>query len=276
MRTFLLVATAMVAFAANSVLNRLGVSQFGMDPLAFAGLRLVAGAGTLLALMLWRGGWPRFSRARIAAALALLMYMAPFSIAYVILPTGVGALILFGAVQCTMFAGAALMGQSTTGRQWGGMAVAMAGLAWLMWPHPGAASVQLASALVMGIAGLSWGLFSLIGRGSRDPLGDMAVSFLLVLPFALGLLGLAPTLATPWGGYAAALTSGAVMSGLGYALWYHVLPRIPATTAAVAQLSVPVIAVLAGALLLDEALTLEVLVTSAVVLGGIAVAVARR
>ncbi len=277
MKMFALVAVAMVAFAANSVLNRVGVAMFGMDPMAFAGVRLGAGAVLLVGLMMWRGGWPPFARARISGALALLMYLGLFSIAYVILPTGVGALILFGAVQLTMFAGAVMLGQRPAARQWLGMGLAMAGLFWLLWPQGDAGgSVQTASAVVMAVAGVSWGVFSLVGRTSRDPLGDMAWSFVILIPFAPVLVGLAPSLATPVGGYAAAVVSGAVTSGLGYALWYRVLPQIPATTAAVAQLSVPIIALLAGAILLGEAITLDIVVTSLVVLGGIAVAVVKR
>lgn len=273
MPLFALIVVTMTAFAANSLLNRAGVDVYGLDPLAFASVRLASGAAMLAALVVWRGGWPVVGPARIAGAAWLLVYLLPFSLAYASLPAGLGALILFGVVQITMFAGSALAGIAPTGRQWLGMAVAMAGLGWLLWPTDGLA-LDGAGAAFMVLAGVGWGLFSLKGRGSADPLGDMALSFVLLLPVA-GVLALA---GTGWSmaGIAVAVLSGAVMSGLGYALWYRVLPQIAATTGAVAQLGVPVIALLAGAALLGEAVTGQVVLAAAIVLGGIAVTVLKR
>ena len=273
MKLFALIALTMCAFAANSVLSRAGIYAFGMDPLAFAGVRLAAGAGTLCILVGLRGQWPVLSRARALTASTLLIYLVPFSIAYLTLPSGVGALILFGVVQLTMFIGAALAGVRPTRRQWGGMGLAMAGLGWLLWPSE-TLSLDMVGVGFMVVSGIGWGAFSLRGRGSLDPLGDMATSFALLIPFAVVLIAMG----TGWSlsGVAIAMLSGAVSSGLGYALWYRVLPRIAATTGAVAQLSVPVIAIIAGAFLLNEAITLDIIFASSVVLGGIAVAVLKR
>lgn len=274
MTLFLMVALVMVNFAANSVLSRAGIDVFGMDALVFSGLRLASGAAMLALLVSLRGqGWPAVTRPRFGAAAYLLIYLIPFSLAYISLPSGIGALILFGVVQVTMFAGSAIAGVRPGAVQWVGMAIAMAGLGWLLWPS-GDLRLDLAGVLAMAVAGVGWGLFSLRGRGSSDPLADMAWSFVLVLPVALILMGLG-------GGWSAwgtvtALVCGAITSGLGYALWYRVLPHIAATTGAVAQLSVPIIALVAGALTLGEALTVEVALAAAVVLGGIGVTVLGR
>ena len=277
MPLFVLIVIVMMNFAANSILNRAGVDVFGMDPVGFAGVRLLAGAVMLGILVRLRDGkrigpW-RIERGNLPAAAMLLVYLVPFSLAYVTLPAGVGALILFGIVQITMFAGSALTGVQPSMRQWGGMAVAMAGLVWLLWPTGGDA-LAVSGVAFMALAGVGWGLFSMLGRGSKDPLSDMSMSFVLVSPVAVVLIALGA--GWTFSGVGVAILCGAVTSGLGYALWYHVLPQIAATTGAVAQLSVPVIALIAGALVLGEAITLEVVLASAVVLGGIALSVIKR
>lgn len=273
MHLFALIAVTMCAFAANSVLSRAGIDVFGMDPLVFSGVRLASGAAMLAAIVALRGGWPALDRARLVAAAWLLIYIVPFSLAYLTLPSGIGALILFGVVQMTMFVGSALAGTRPSLRQWGGMGIAMAGLGWLLWPT-GDVILDGGGVAFMALAGVGWGLFSLAGRGAKTPLADMAVSFVLLLPFAAVLM----LLGGGWspGGVAIAVVCGAVTSGLGYAMWYRVLPQVAATTGAVAQLSVPVIALVAGALVLGERITLDVVLASAVVLGGIAVSVLKR
>jgi drug/metabolite transporter (DMT)-like permease len=234
---------------------------------------LISGAVMLAVLVSVRGRWPRIDAERLKTAGSLVLYLIPFSIAYVTLPSGVGALILFGVVQITMFAGSCLAGNLPSARQWGGMAVAMAGLGWLLWPSE-TLTLNMIGVVFMVVSGIGWGVFSLRGRGSKDPLGDMALSFVLCAPVAILLI--------PFGGgwspigIAIAVLAGAVTSGLGYALWYRVLPQIAATTGAVAQLSVPVIAIIAGAVFLSEAVTLDIVLASAVVLGGIAVSVLKR
>ena len=273
MHLFALIAVTMCAFAANSVLARAGVFAYGMDPLLFAGLRLASGAVMLAVLVGMRGGWARLDRGCVVTAGTLLLYLVPFSIAYLTLPSGIGALILFGVVQITMFGASYRAGTQPTARQWFGMAVAMVGLGWLLWPSETLA-LDVSGVVFMIVSGFGWGLFSMRGRGSKDPLGDMALSFILCAPVAVVLMGMGD--GWSMGGVASAVLSGAVTSGLGYALWYCVLPQIAATTGAVAQLSVPVIAIIAGAVLLSEAITFDVVVAAAVVLGGIAVAVLKR
>lgn len=273
MHLFALIAVTMCAFAANSVLSRAGIFTYGMDPIGFSGVRLFSGAVMLAVLVSLRGRWPRVDIARALTAGSLVLYFVPFSISYVTLPSGVGALILFGVVQITMFAGSCVAGTLPTSRQWGGMAVAMVGLGWLLWPSE-ALTLDMIGVAFMIVSGIGWGIFSLRGRGSRDPLGDMALSFVLCTPIALILI----SMGRGWSpvGVSIAILAGAVTSGLGYALWYRVLPQITATTGAVAQLSVPVIAIIAGAFLLSEAVTFDIILASAVVLGGIAVSVLKR
>ncbi len=289
MALFLLIALVMVNFAANSVLSRAGIDVLGMDALSFSTLRLASGAAVLALLVgLRRAAWPAFGWWRFWAAGALMVYLVPFTIAYVTLPSGLGALVLFGVVQLTMFGWVALSGSAPRPVQWLGMALSMAGLAWLLWPS-GAESYDMGGLLAMAVAGVGWGVFSLMGRGSADPLGDMAWSF--VLAFFMGLLGLAGYLSAvgdvaevavnwvqrwPLAGVLTAIVCGGVTSGLGYALWYRALPQIPATTGAVAQLTVPIIAIVAGALILGEAITLKVALASGIVLGGIALTVLKR
>lgn len=276
MRLFLLTALVMAAFAANSVLNRLALAGGDIGPAAFAALRLAAGAAVLALLVLARGGRvPLVAPGRLAAA-ALALYMLGFSFAYVTLDAGLGALILFGGVQITMFAGAVLAGEPIPGRSWAGAALAFAGLAWLLWPE-GAGAPDPGGAALMAAAALGWGLYSLFGRRAADPLAATAANFAVALPAGLVALALAADLGGATAiGIAAAAVSGAVTSGLGYALWYAVLPGLGASRAAVAQLTVPVIALAGGALILAEAPTPRMLMAGAVVLGGIWLSLSRR
>lgn len=270
MQLFFLVGLTMSAFAANSVLTRIGVAQFDMDPVTFAVVRVAAGAVMLALLVVLRGGNPfagLMSRWRGAAALTA--YMLGFSAAYLTLGAGVGALVLFGALQIMMFGWAVWRGQDIPQLRWVGAGFAMVGLLVLLWPTQ-AFSVPFGGTLLMMIATLGWAVYTILGQGERDPLAATAGNFILCLPLvALALLGGTggPMAA---GGFAAAIMAGAVTSGLGYALWYRVLPQLPTTIAAVAQLSVPVIAVAAGALILAEPITARIVVAGGLVLGGIA------
>jgi drug/metabolite transporter (DMT)-like permease len=269
-----LTALTMLAFAANSILNRMAVSAGLIDPISFAVIRVLSGAAILVVIVLARRrGLPVFAPGRIGGALSLSLYLVGFSIAYIHLDAGLGALILFGMVQITMFAGAVATGETVARVRWIGAAVALAGLAWLLWPA-GAVRVPVIGAVAMGLAGIGWGLYSLIGRRAGDPLAATAANFVLATPVlvAVPLLVPVPLDATPISapGLALAMLSGAVTSGLGYALWYSVLPRLAASVAGLVQLSVPVIAVLGGAWLLGEVASLRVLGAGAVVLGGIA------
>ncbi|WP_050525025.1 DMT family transporter [Pseudorhodobacter wandonensis] len=272
MRLFWVTALAMAAFAANSVLNRMAVAQYGMDPLDFAVLRLLSGAVVLALLVLLRGRtvWPGWA-GRAPGVIGLLVYLFGFSLAYVDLAAGIGALILFGMVQVTMFGGAVLARENVPLLRWLGAGLAFGGLVWLVSPAGQAVAVQ--PALLMAAAGIGWGIYSLAGRGARDPLAATAANFCLAVPVMLivalwrldfAALTLAATLL--------AALSGAVMSGMGYALWYAVVPQLGASRAGVAQLSVPVLAAVAGALLLGEPLTWRFGVAAVVVLGGVGLA----
>lgn len=276
MRLFLLVLVIMCAFAGNSILNRIGVAGFGMDPMVFGLIRVGAGALTLLALVRAQGRrLPIRGARRVAGAVSLAAYMIFFSWAYLSLGAGLGALILFGTVQGVMFAFAVWRGQAIPVLRWLGMAVAFAGLVLLLWPA-GAVRVPLAGAASMMIAGAGWAVYTLLGQGEADATAATAANFVLCLP----LMALAQLAgqggALPVGGVAVAVLAGAVTSGLGYALWYRVLPRLAVTVAAIAQLSVPVIAVAAGVLLLGEPLTLRLALAGMLVLGGIGLSVLRR
>ena len=277
MRLFLLTALTMTAFAANSVLNRMALAGGSIDAASFGTIRLIAGAAMLGGLcLLLRGGLRLGGAGRAMGVLALLVYMYGFSAAYTALDAGLGALILFGVVQITMFAGGLIAGEATPPRRWIGAGLALAGLAWLLWPGTGP-QISVPHGLSMALAGVGWGLYSLTGRREPDALQATAANFILAAP-----LGVIVGLALPAGaggshagpeGIALAILAGAVTSGLGYALWYAILPRIETTTAAVVQLSVPVIAVAAGALFLGEPLTWKLVLAGTVVVGGIAVAV---
>lgn len=277
MRLFLLTALVMVAFAANSVLNRLALAQGDIGPAAFAAIRLGAGALVLAGLVLARGGRLQLAApGRALGAGSLALYMLGFSFAYLTLDAGLGALILFGGVQVTMFAGAVLAREPVPPRRWAGAALAFAGLVWLLWPAGAGAPDPLGAAL-MAAAALGWGLYSLAGRRAADPLAATAANFVLALPAALLALALAADFSGATGkGIAAALLSGAVTSGLGYALWYTVLPRLGASLAALAQLCVPVIALAGGTALLGEAPGPRLVAAGAVVLAGVALGSLRR
>ena len=273
MRLIAVSVLVMVAFAANSVLNRAAVGGGQIGALDFALLRAVAGAGMLMVLIRLRGGAvPLLAPRRVLGGVMLSTYLIGFSLAYLAMDAGLGALILFGGVQVTMFAGALVLGERPPARRWWGAGLALVGLVWLVWPGAGAAA-PLWAVGAMAAAALGWGIYSLIGRGSADPLGDTGAAFVwaTVLGFVAVLVHTGGSMVNDatWAGMALAVISGAVTSGLGYALWYRVLPRIGASVAGLMQLSVPVIAGLGGALLLAEAPTRAMILAGAVVLGGI-------
>lgn len=267
-RTLLLTALAMLAFAGNSLLCRLALRDTAIDAASFTGVRILAGALTLWLLLRLGSGRGR-AGGSWSGAVALFVYAAGFSFAYLQLDAGVGALLLFGAVQLGML----LYGLSRGERlgPWAslGLLLALAGLVALLLP--GANAPAPGSAALMLLAGLAWAVYSLLGRGAADPLAATAGNFLRAVPLALllGLLLLAQSEPDPQG-LAYALLSGALTSGLGYAVWYSALRGLGALQAATVQLSVPILAALAGALLLGEALTLRLSLAALAVLGGIA------
>ncbi len=279
MRLFLLTLLTMLAFAANSVLNRAGVGPGRIGAVDFAVVRLAAGAAMLGILLVFRRGngkaaWAGW-QGRGAGALSLLVYLFGFSLAYGALDAGAGALILFGMVQMTMFAGALIAREAVPARRWIGAALAFAGLLYLLAPGSAPSGHPLQAAM-MAAAGIGWGVYSLSARGARDPLAATGWNFILALPPALALWLVLPrgAEAVP-AGIALAVVSGAVTSGLGYALWYAVLPSLGPSRGAVAQLTVPLFAVAGGMAFLGEALTLRFAIAALMVLGGVGLALRR-
>jgi drug/metabolite transporter (DMT)-like permease len=270
-----LTAAAMIAFAANSLLCRLALQHGGIDAASFGAVRVVSGALALAAIVRLRGaGRPAAARDWWSAAM-LFAYVAFFSFAYVSLPAGTGALVLFGAVQLTMFGVALRNGERFPPAGWIGLALAGAGLVYLVLP--GVAAPPLPGTLLMALAGVAWGVYSLRGRGAADPLGATAVNFLCAAPLALALwLPFAGMAHADARGILLAVVSGALTSGVGYALWYAALRDLGAMRAATVQLSVPPLAALGAVLWLGEAITLRLVLASVAILGGIALVLMQR
>ena len=271
MRTALLTAFALVAFAANSVLCRLALSPQAIDAASFSTIRLTSGAVTLALLSRWMSAPKEKPAASWASAVVLFLYAVPFSFAYNGLSTGTGALILFGSVQVTMMVGAVRSGERPHVLQWIGLALALTGLVYLVLP--GIAAPPPSSAALMALAGLSWGIYSLRGRGSVSALAQTTGAFVRSVPLALVLSAIVFPLAHSDGkGVALAVASGTVASGLGYVAWYSALAGLTATKAAVVQLSVPVLAALGGVVFLAEAVSARLTLSTLMVLGGVALA----
>ena len=279
MRLAILTAGAMLAFATNSLLARLALAPALIDPLAYSGIRLVAGA-LVLGLILYlrrKGAGLGLAGPLIAGswmeALSLLLYAVSFSAAYVLVPAGPGALILFACVQLGMLAWAVHRGDRPALLEWAGMAIAFGALLYLV--SPGLVAPPLPGAILMAVAGLSWAVYCLLGRASQAPLADSAGNFLRAAPIGVllivaGLLRARPVLE----GAAYALASGALASGLGYIVWYSALPQLSRTRAAFVQLTVPALAAVGGHILLQEAMTLRLVIAMAGILGGVAIALA--
>jgi drug/metabolite transporter (DMT)-like permease len=262
---------AMIAFAGNSLLCRLALKQTGIDAATFTFVRILSGAVMLWLIVklrkgAWRdtGNWP--------SALALFVYAAAFSFAYVNLSAGTGALLLFGAVQATMILWGLRRGERLRVGQLAGLALALGGLVALLLP--GLSAPPLGGSILMLGAGVAWGIYSLRGKAAGNPTTATAGNFLRAVPFAAILsMALLPWARLDRAGIAYALLSGAIASGLGYVIWYTALPYLRAASAATVQLSVPVLAAAGGILLLHEPLTLRFVFTSMAVLGGIALVV---
>jgi drug/metabolite transporter (DMT)-like permease len=270
-RVVVLTLLSMLAFAANSLLCRLALRGAQIDAASFTSIRILSGALVLSLIMSIRGrqirhvgNWP--------SALALFVYAAGFSFAYVSLPAATGALILFAAVQATMIGYAIRTGERLTVRQWIGLACALAGLVGLLFPGllappPGGAALMLA-------AGIAWGIYSLRGKGAKDFTAQTTGNFARAVPFAAALSAIAYRhAALDLTGFAYAAVSGALTSGIGYVLWYAALPELKATHAATVQLSVPVIAAVGAVVFLGEGLTPRLVLASVAILGGIAMVV---
>ena len=267
-RTLALTAFAMTAFAGNSLLCRLALKQSSMDASSFTALRLVSGALVLWLLTRGRRGSPA-GGGNWLSALALFIYAAGFSFAYVSLPAATGALLLFGAVQATMIGFGLWTGERFGKLQFAGLVLAFGGLLGLLLP--GLAAPPLAGSVLMLGAGVAWGIYSLRGKGASNPTGVTAGNFLRAVPFAIALsLFMLKSTSLDTAGFWYAVFSGGLTSGIGYALWYAALPGLKATTAATVQLSVPVIAALGGIAFLGEPITLRLAWASVAILGGIA------
>jgi drug/metabolite transporter (DMT)-like permease len=270
-RAALLTLLAMVAFAANSLLCRIALKQTAIDAATFTSVRLVSGAIVLALIVRLRasaapgeGSW--------LSAFWLFAYAAGFSFAYLSLTAGTGALLLFGAVQATMIGYGFLKGERLRALQGLGLGLALAGLGGLL--APGLSAPPPLGAALMVFAGVSWGMYSLRGRAAGDPTRVTAGNFLRAVPFAL----LVSALALGWfsvdaAGVGYAIASGAIASGMGYAIWYTALPLLKATNAATVQLSVPVIAAAGGVAFLGEPVTLRLVLASMAILGGIALVI---
>jgi drug/metabolite transporter (DMT)-like permease len=266
----------MVAFASNSIICRLALRDEAIDPASFTSIRLGSGALTLLVVFFIKshGSSPR-SHGSWASAISLFFYAICFSYAYVSLDAGTGALILFGCVQGTMIAAGLWLGDRPAPIEWLGWVIALAGLVWLLLP--GAAAPSVAGAGLMALAGIAWGVYSIRGRAESNAVGANASNFSLSLLLVAILTALAFSSAKiSTTGILLALLSGTITSGLGYVIWYVALDHLSAMQAALVQLSVPAIALAGGAILLAEPLTLRVTLASALVLGGIAIALIRK
>jgi len=275
-RAVFLTGVAMLAFAGNSILCRLALRDGAIDPASFTSVRLVSGAVTLM-FIFWitrRGDTPRAHGSWLSACV-LFFYAICFSYAYITLSAGAGALILFGFVQGTMIAIGIWSGDRPTTPEWLGWSLAFAGLVWLVLP--GVEAPPWSGASLMAVAGIAWGVYSIRGRTESDALASTASNFMLTIPMVAVL-----TLVTFTGadisthGITLAIVSGAITSGIGYVIWYAALEYLSAIQAALVQLSVPAIATAGGVLLLLEPLSLRLLIASALVLGGISIALSYK
>jgi drug/metabolite transporter (DMT)-like permease len=273
-RSFILTLVAMTAFAGNSLLCRLALKQTSIDAASFTFIRIISGAIALWLIVNMRkgtrrkaGSWP--------SALALFAYAAAFSFAYISLSVGTGALLLFGAVQATMIIWGLRKGERLRMRQCVGLAFALGGLVVLLFPGLSAPSVG--GSILMLCAGIAWGVYSLRGKNAGDPASATAGNFLRAVPLAAVLsIALLPWARLDSAGTGYAILSGAIASGVGYAIWYTALPGLKAASAATVQLSVPVLAAVGGIIFLGESITPRFVFASVAVLGGIALVVVEK
>ena len=271
-RGVLLTAVALVAFAGNSLLTRAAVGAHQIHPLAFGGIRFASGAVLIGLIALrhqrpWGGSW--------WAALALLTYAVPFSLAYGRVQAGTGALLLFGSVQATMIARGFIAGHRPAPREWLGLSLAGAGLLALVLP--GARAPDGLGAALMITAGIAWGAYSLLGRGARDPVAATADNFVRLLPASVVLMGYGLSVQAPSSrGVLLALASGAIASGLGYIVWYAAIPHLTPARAAIVQLAVPPLAAFGGVIFLGESLSARQAACGTAILGGVALALSGK
>ena len=269
MKNFFMLTLVMTAFAANSIITRLALSSNLISPSNFALLRAGSAALVLVLLVIiFHKKFPKFKINSIISALALVGYLVGFSFAYLTINTGIGALILFGGSMIVMFSGALLLKENISILRFIGVFLSLIGLYILSDPRFGENS--LFGIILMFLAAFSWGIYSILGHGQNNPLSNTAANFvlalLLIIPIALFIPNQTNT--SPYG-FLLAIISGSITSGLGYTLWYWILPKINITSAAVAQLSVPLIAALGGYLFISETLNWQFYIASFLILGGI-------
>jgi drug/metabolite transporter (DMT)-like permease len=272
----LLTTAAMICFAGNSLLCRLALRTGAIDAVSFTAVRLVS-AAAVMGFLVRVSGQVRAHAGSWSSALALFGYAIGFSIAYLQIGAGIGALLLFGAVQITMIGWALLRGERPGAVQWIGIALAVGGL--VLLTRPGTSGSPLLGMALMLAAGVGWGTYSLRGRGSSNPLQTTAANFLRTLPLVALMvpigLAIAPAHLTARG-VALGIASGGVTSGIGYAIWYRALAKLTAVQAASVQLTVPVLAAAGGVALLGEQITLRLLAAAVLTLGGIGLTIVRR
>ncbi len=275
MLPFVLTAVTMLAFAANSVLCRLALGDAAIDPYAFTAVRLGAGAITLLLLTSLKKGDKSERKQSWRGAGYLVLYALPFSLAYVRIDTGTGALLLFGAVQLTMIGLGLRSGERPTVLEWLGLLGAASGVVYLV--SPGASAPDPVGAGLMVVSGIGWGLYSIAGKGADNP------ALVTATNFRRAALVVVPATALAWGqlslstsGILLATASGALASGLGYTIWYSALKYLSATRAALVQLSVPAIAAAGGVVFVAEEITLRLAISSSIILGSIALGTISR
>ena len=269
MKNLFIITLVMTAFAANSIITRLALSSNLIGPSNFALLRAGSAALILVLLVLFiQKKIPKFKINSIISSLALVGYLVGFSFAYLTINTGVGALILFGGSMIVMFTGALLLKEDISILRFIGVFLSLIGLYILTDPRFGDNS--LFGIILMFLAAFSWGIYSILGHGQNNPLSNTAINFvlalLLVIPIALFIPDQTNT--SPYG-ILLAIISGSITSGLGYTLWYWILPKINITSASIAQLSVPLIAALGGYLFISETLNWQFYIASFLILGGI-------
>jgi drug/metabolite transporter (DMT)-like permease len=273
LKTFVLTSFALIAFAANSVLCRLALGNQNIDAASFTVIRLISGAITLLLILKIRDGRARlkFTASRVAT-LMLFLYAVTFSFAYITLNTATGALILFGAVQMTMIIVTLKSGYRLHVAEWLGVVSAFAGFVYLVLPNVNTPSMS--GFILMTVAGIAWGIYTLRGRGSTYPLGDTAHNFARTIPLVAVLALIAiPYVDLSVKGVVLAFLSGAVASGIGYSIWYTALGGLSSIQAAVVQLLVPVIAAAGGVVFVGEAVSLRLVISAIMILGGILIVV---
>lgn len=267
---------AMLAFAGNSIICRLALRDGAIDPATFTTIRLLAGAIALLLIFsVARRNTSFRSHGSWLSALMLFLYAVAFSFAYISLSAGAGALILFAFVQATMIAMSLWSGDRPSATEWLGWTLAFAGVIWLVLP--GVEAPPPGGALLMALSGIAWGIYSIRGRKESDALGSTTTNFLMSVVFVIALAAVTfANVDISMRGVLLAVLSGALTSGVGYVVWYAALEYLSAMQAAMVQLSVPAIAAAGGVALLAEPVSMRLLVSSALVLGGISISVIRK